>query len=225
MDVTLDIYPYTATSGPMAQYVDLDRIDLDWVSRTRLASCPAFPHYESRALPDIAADEGLALDELVRRVLTGPEARQVVSITFVIDEADVEANLRHPRMMIGSDGIPDLRGNPHPRLFGTFPRVLARYVRERSVLSLEEAVRRMTSLSCERFGLDERGRIAEGWWADLVLFDPDRVADTATYDEPKQEPVGVACVVVTGAVVVDEGRHTGARPGHLLRYRDASLPA
>jgi N-acyl-D-amino-acid deacylase len=225
MDITLDVYPYTATSGPMAQYVDLDRIDLDWVSRTRLASCPAFPHYESRALPDIAADEGLALDELVRRVLTGPEARQVVSITFVIDEADVEANLRHPRMMIGSDGIPDLRGNPHPRLFGTFPRVLARYVRERSVLSLEEAVRRMTSLSCERFGLDERGRIAEGWWADLVLFDPDRVADTATYDEPKQEPVGVACVVVTGAVVVDEGRHTGARPGHLLRYRDASLPA
>jgi N-acyl-D-aspartate/D-glutamate deacylase len=221
MDVTLDVYPYTAASGPMHQYVDLDDIDLDWAGRTRLASCPAHPGYEGRALPDIAAAEGIGLDDLVRKVLGGDpaQARRVVSITFLMDEADVETNLRHPRMMVGSDGIPDLSGNPHPRLFGTFPRVLGRYVRERSILPLEEAVRRMTSLSCERFGLTGRGRLAEGWWADLVLFDPDAVEDRATYDDPKREPAGIACVVVNGEVVVDAGHHTGARPGRLLRYR------
>ncbi|HEY8545865.1 MAG TPA: D-aminoacylase, partial [Acidimicrobiales bacterium] len=172
-DVTLDVYPYTATSGPMHQYVDLGAIDLDWTARTRIASCPLHRRYEGRALVDIAADEGIGLDEAVRRVLGGDPAlaRQVVSITMAIDEADIEANLRHPRVMVGSDGIPDLRGRPHPRLFGTFPRVLARYVRERGVLPLEEAVRRMTSLACDRFGLAGRGRIAEGAWADLVLFD------------------------------------------------------
>lgn len=226
-DVTLDVYPYTATSGPLHQYVDLAAIDLDFATRTRIANCPAFPQYEGRALPDIAADEGIGLDEAVRRVLGGDPAlaRQVVSITLAIDEADIEANLRHPRMMIGSDGIPDLRGNPHPRLFGTFPRVLARYVRDRSVLPLEEAVRRMTSLSCDRFGLAGRGRIVEGGWADLVLFDPATVVDTATYDDPKREPEGVACVVVNGEVVVDGGRHTGARPGRVLRFGDERLPA
>jgi N-acyl-D-aspartate/D-glutamate deacylase len=224
-DVTLDVYPYTATSGPMHQYVDLDAIDLDWAGRSRLASSPDHRAYEGRALADIAADEGIGLDEVVRRVLGGPGARQVVSITLAIDEADIEANLRHPRMMVGSDGIPDLRGNPHPRLFGTFPRVLARYVRDRGVLALEAAVHRMTGLSCERFGLAGRGRVAEGWWADLVLFDPATVTDTATYDDPQREPEGVACVVVNGEVVVDGGRHTGARPGRLLRCGDAALPA
>jgi len=189
-DVTLDVYPYTATSGPFHQYVDLDAIDLDFAARTRIASCPAFPRYEGRALADIAADEGVGLDEAVRRVLGGDPAlaRQVVSITTAIDEADIEANLRHPRMMVGSDGIPDLRGNPHPRLFGTFPRVLARYVRDRAVLPLEEAVRRMTGLSCDRFGLAGRGRIEVGAWADLVLFDPATVVDTATYDDPSASP-------------------------------------
>jgi N-acyl-D-amino-acid deacylase len=226
-DVTLDVYPYTATSGPLHQYVDLDAVDLDFAARTRVANCPAFPHYEGRALTDIAADEGIGLGEAVRRVLGGDPAlaRQVVSITAAIDEADIEANLRHPRMMVGSDGIPDLRGNPHPRLFGTFPRVLARYVRDRAVLPLEEAVRRMTSLSCDRFGLTGRGRVVEGGWADLVLFDPATVVDTATYDDPKREPVGVACVVVNGEVVVDGGRHTGARPGRVLRFGDERLPA
>ena len=122
-------------------------------------------------------------------------------------------------MMVGSDGIPDLTGSPHPRLFGTFPRVLGHYVRERGVLSLEEAVRRMTSLSCERFGLVERGRIREGYWADLVIFDPDRVVDTATYDDPKQEPEGIRAVIVNGQVAYDNGRHTGAGAGRMLRYR------
>jgi N-acyl-D-aspartate/D-glutamate deacylase len=136
-----------------------------------------------------------------------------------MDEADVETNLRHPRMMIGSDGIPDLAGHPHPRLFGTFPRVLARYVRERAVLPLAEAVRRMTSLSCQRFGLAGRGLVREGCFADLVLFDSHAIRDTATYEQPKQEPEGIACVIVNGQIAYDHGLHTGAGAGRMLRFR------
>jgi N-acyl-D-aspartate/D-glutamate deacylase len=99
------------------------------------------------------------------------------------------------------------------------PRVLAKYVRERGVLSLEEAVRRMTSLACDRFGLAGRGRIQEGAFADLVVFDPATVQDTATYPEPKQEPVGIDLVVVNGQVAVEKGKHTGAGSGRMLRYR------
>ena len=124
-----------------------------------------------------------------------------------------------PRVMIGSDGIPDLNGRPHPRLYGTMPRVLGQYVRERGILSLEEAVRRMTSLACERFGLAGRGLVGEGYWADLVLFDPDTVLDTATYKEPKQEPIGIKLVVVNGEIAYEDGKHTGAGAGRMLRYR------
>jgi len=221
-DVTLDVYPYTAGSGRMIEYFDLDRINLELAEVIRLASCPAFPQYEGRMVRDIAAEEGVRLDELVRRILTAPDGDRTICIHFIIDEADIEANLRHPLMMIGSDGIPDLQGRPHPRLFGTFPRVLGEYVRERGVLPLTEAVRRMTSLSCERFGLAERGAVREGWWADLVLFDPATITDTATYDDPKQEPDGVALVVVNGAVAYDRGRHTGVGSGNFLRYEPAA---
>jgi N-acyl-D-amino-acid deacylase len=219
MDVTLDVYPYTASSGPMAEYFDLADLDLELAAVTRLASCPDFPAWEGRGLAEIAKETGATLGEVTRRVLTAPRARATICIQFIMDEADVETNLRHPRAMVGSDGIPDLRGRPHPRLFGTCPRVLARYVRERGVLPLAEAVRRMTSLACERFGLAGRGRVAEGCFADLVVFDPIRVADAATYEEPKRESVGIAWVIVNGAVALERGRHTGAGAGRALRYR------
>jgi N-acyl-D-amino-acid deacylase len=219
MDVTLDVYPYTASSGPMAEYFRLDRLDLELAAVTQLASCPDFPDWEGRGLVDLAKENGTSLEAITRRVLEAPRARETLCIQFVMDEADVEANLRHPRAMIGSDGIPDLRGRPHPRLFGTCPRVLARYVRERGVLPLAEAVRHMTSLPAERFGLAGRGRIAPGAFADLVLFDADAIADAATYADPKRESTGVACVIVNGAVALERGRHTGAGAGRALRYR------
>jgi N-acyl-D-amino-acid deacylase len=219
--VSLDVYPYTAGSGPMIEYFDLERIDLGLAAVVRLASCPAFPAYEGRRLTDIAEEEGVGLKDLVRRILTAPDGAKTVCIHFIIDEADIETNLRHPRMMIGSDGIPDLAGRPHPRLYGTMPRVLGEYVRNRGVLALEEAVRRMTSLACQRFGLADRGEIRAGWRADLVLFDPDLIADRATYDEPAQEPVGVELVVVNGQVAYDRGRHTGVGAGRVLRYEPA----
>jgi len=219
VDVTLDVYPYTAGSGPMIQYFDLDDPDPELAESIRLASCPAFPHYEGRMLVDVAAELGVAVTEAVRHVLSAPGGERTICIQFVMDEADVIANLAHPAVMVGSDGIPDLEGRPHPRLYGTFPRVLGRYVREQGVLTLADAVRRMASLPCERFGLVDRGRVAVGDWADLVLFDAGTVADTATYDEPQQEAAGIGAVWVNGRLAFDHGRHTGAGAGRLLRYR------
>jgi len=219
MDVTLDVYPYTAGSGPMAQYFDVDDIDAELAENIRFATCPAFPEYEGRMAVGIASELGETASAVVHRVLTAPKGDRTLCIQFIIDEADIEENLRHPKMMVGSDGIPDLKGQPHPRLFGTFPRVLAHYVRERQVIKLEDAVRRMTSLSCDRFGLVDRGRVVEGGFADLVLFDPATVLDTATYDDPKQEPVGIDLVVVNGAIALDQGQHTGVGTGRMLRYQ------
>lgn len=217
--VTLDVYPYTAGSGRMVEYFDLQNIDRALAEVLRIASCPAFPDYEGRMVVEIAAAEGQDATEVVRRILTAPRGEDTICIQFTIAEADVETNLRHPLTMVGSDGIPQLEGKPHPRLFGTFPRVLAEYVRRRGVLSLPEAVRRMTSAPAETFGLAGRGRIEEDAHADLVLFDAERVDDLATYDEPKQPPAGVALVVVNGQVACRGASPTGARAGQMLRYR------
>lgn len=223
--VTLDVYPYTAGSGRMIEYFNLERIDPTLARVIRIASCPAFREFEGRMLTDIAAERGIDITEAVRLILTAPAGDRTICIQFIIDEADIETNLAHPDMMVGSDGIPDLRGRPHPRLFGTFPRVLARYVRERNVLSLAEAVRRMTSLAADTFGLIGRGRIAVGAAADLVLFDAGAVADTATYDDPKREPAGIRCVVVNGAIACENGSHTQAGSGRMLRYRRSAHTA
>ena len=170
-------------------------------------------------LVDIAAQENISLTDLVIKILTAPQGDRTLCIHFIIDESDIETNLAYRDMMVGSDGIPDLNGKPHPRLFGTFPRVLGRYVREKRILKLEEAIRRMTSLSAETFGLVDRGRVKEGYWADLVLFDPNTVIDTATYDDPKQEPDGIRLVVVNGQIAYRNGSHTGVGTGKMLRYR------
>ncbi|HLF48889.1 MAG TPA: amidohydrolase family protein, partial [Methylomirabilota bacterium] len=108
-------------------------------------------------------------------------------------------------------------GKPHPRSYGTFPRVLARYVRDQHVLTLEAAVRKMTALPAARLGLADRGVLRVGAKADVVLFDPERVADLATYEDPHQYARGIEGVLVNGRVVVDGGEHTGALPGQVLR--------
>jgi len=227
--VTLDVYPYTAGSGRMIEYFNLDRISRDLAEVIRIASCPAFREYEGRMLVDIATEEGIDITDAVKKILTAPKGDRTICIHFIIDEADIETNLAHADMMVGSDGIPDLRGKPHPRLFGTFPRVLGRYVRERGILKLPEAIRRMTALSAETFGLTERGQIREGYWADLVLFDPETVIDGATYDEPQTEPQGIRMVVVNGAVAYEHpdsgtaGTHTAAGTGKMLRYRRSAF--
>ena len=218
-DVTLDVYPYTAGSGPMAQYFNLESIDPELAEVIRFASCPAFREYEGRMAVDVATELGVPVTQVIHDVITAPEGDRTLCIQFIIDNADIEENLRHPLMMIGSDGIPDLRGQPHPRLFGTFPKVLGHYVREEGVIGLAEAVRRMTSLSCDRFGLTDRGRVGDGQYADLVLFDPDTIIDTATYDEPKQEASGISMVIVNGQIALRDQVHTGVGGGRLLHYR------
>lgn len=217
--VTLDIYPYTAGSGPMFQYFNLDDINLELAEAIRIAACPDHRDWEGRMLKDIAAAEGISLADAVRGATTGPHGKETICIQFTIAEEDIVTNLRNPRVMVGSDGIPNLNGSPHPRLFGTFPRILARYVREQGVLTIEDAIYRMTQLSCDRFGIANRGLVTEGRVADLVLFNPDTVEDLATYDEPKREPAGIEKVFVGGQVAYDNGTHTGVGNGQALRYR------
>ncbi len=222
--VTLDVYPYTAGSTRLEALARLGRIDAGSAETVRLATVPGHPGWEGKTVAEVAAALDLPVEQALAHILEGP-GRETVCIHFSMDEADVQANLRHPLVMIGSDGIPVLEGLPHPRLFGTFPRVLGRYVREQGLLTLEEAVRRMTSLPADTFGLAQRGRIVEGMYADLVLFDPETVADRATYDDPKQEPVGIVLVIVNGAIAYENGRHTGAGGGRMLRYQSPAAPA
>ena len=152
------------------------------------------------------------------------ERGQVFCMPFMMNEQDVRTLLRAPWVAIASDGqslaIEGVLGDgqhPHPRSFGTFPRILGHYVRDEKVLTLEDAVRRMTSLSAQRLGLKDRGLLREGFWADIVIFDPDRIKDAATFEKPKNYPQGIDYVVVNGRVVIDHGTHTGARPGMMLR--------
>ena len=138
-------------------------------------------------------------------------------------EKDMRLALSQPWCSVGSDGSayavegPLRRGNPHPRSFGTFPRVLGVYVREVKLLRLEDAVRKMTSLNAAKLGIVNRGLLRPGNFADLTLFDPQRVIDRATYEEPFRYPEGIEYVIVNGQVVLDRGKHTGARPGRALR--------
>ena len=131
--------------------------------------------------------------------------------------------LRQPWCSVGSDGSayaitgPLRRGNPHPRNFGTFPRVLGVYVRELKLLRLEDAVRKMTSLNADKVGLKRRGLLKPGFFADVTIFNPDTVIDRATYTQPFQYPIGIAYVIVNGTVVLKKGTHTGAKPGRALR--------
>jgi N-acyl-D-amino-acid deacylase len=217
--VTLDIYPYTAGSGRMIEYFRLDRIDRAFAETIRIANCPAFREFEGRMLPDIAKARGEDIADTVRLILTAEKGDRTICIHFIIDEADIETNLRYPGMMVGSDGIPTLNGKPHPRLFGTFPRLLSEYVRKRHILTLEDAVARLTSVSADTFGLKDRGRLAPGCHADLVLFDASSVEDTATYDDPKQIPTGVPLVIVNGQIAWRNGQHQNAASGQMLRYR------
>ncbi len=151
------------------------------------------------------------------------EHGQVMCILFMMNEKDVQTALREPWLDIASDGSSLstegllAAGHPHPRNYGTFPRILGHYVRDEKVLTLEDAVRRMTSLSAQRLGLKDRGLLREGYWADVVVFDPNRIIDRATFSSPKQYPDGINYVLVNGHVVIDRGNHTGERPGVVLR--------
>lgn len=182
-----------------------------------LAEIPPGPNakHEGRSLADVAADTGQDPLDVVFRLLID-EGAGIVMVVFGMAEDDVRRVISHPAVAIASDGWtldPSAGGTPHPRNYGTFPRVLGRYVREEGVLSLEAAVHKMTGLPGRRLRGLRRGHIETGHVADIVVFDPTMVADVATYADPHQFSVGIEHVFVSGVPVIEDRRETGARPG------------
>lgn len=184
-----------------------------------LISSSGSHRHEGQTLAEIAESLGTDPFDALVTVLR-EEHLQTSMVVFSMREDDLEAALRDPHTMIGSDGLPPgVGGKPHPRLFGTFPRVLARYVRERNVLDLGTAVHKMTGLPAATFGLTDRGRIASGMVADLVAFDPGAVSDQGDYRDPVHPPTGIAWVMQSGEPVVEGGRWLGVRRGRRLGRR------
>ena len=207
--IGLDAYPYVAGSSTLSsgRAMSPTRVIVTW-------SDPR-PDCAGRDLDEVAAEMGLDREAAVTAL--SPAG----GIFFIMDEDDVRRILAYPHTMIGSDGLPH-DTHPHPRLWGTFPRVLGHYVREVGLFDLEEAVRKMTGLPASRFGLTDRGVLREGAIADLVLFDPRTVADMATFDAPVAAAVGIDRVIVAGRSVWQDGAVTGNRPGRALRLQDLS---
>ena len=197
-----DCYPYAASSTVL----DPRQID----ERVAIVVTWSTPHPEmaGKTLAQISQTWGVTQIEAARRL------QPAGAIYHSMSEDDVRAILRHSGTMIGSDGLPN-DSFPHPRLWGTFPRVLGRYSREQKLFSLGEAVRRMTSLPAQRFGLTNRGWIRAGYSADLVLFDPNTVSDAATFEDPKQPAIGIDAVWVNG-VLSYQGQKCTARAGKFL---------
>jgi len=145
------------------------------------------------------------------------EEGKISIVYFHMSDTDVEQVVCWEKALIASDSLGCETGKPHPRLYGTFPRVFARYVRDKKLLSLEQAVRKVTSFPVQRFKLGKRGLLVPGYAADLAVFDLDTIADKATFQEPRQFPDGISHVVVGGELTMEHGKHTQARPGGLIR--------
>ena len=208
--VAMDVYPYTAGSTVLRE--DL----VDGVIDIRVTWSDPHPEVEGRLLADIAADWGITQQEACRRLQPGG------ACYFQMHEDDVERIVAHPLTMIGSDGLPHDR-HPHPRLWGTFPRVLARYCRERQLFPLELAIHKMTGLSSRNFKLHRRGLLQPGWYADIVVFDAARVRDRASYEQPLEISEGIAAVYVNGVPSYRGDVHgTTGRAGRLLHRTPTS---
>jgi len=173
---------------------------------------------EGRTIPQIAEARGLADPADAACDLLIEEELAVGMISFGLSEEDVVTIMQHPSVSFITDSLLG-GGKPHPRTYGTYPRILGSYVREQQVLRLEEAIRKMTSLPAQNLRLRTKGVLAAGYDADLVVFDPAAIAETATYEEPRQYPAGIGWVLVNGIPVVAEGSHTGERPGRAVRTR------
>ena len=202
--VGLDCYPYDASSTMIHADPAMLR------GRVLIASSEPHPECAGRFLHDIATDWQLPLVDAARRLQPGS------AIYFLMAEEDVQRILAFDETMVGSDGIP-LGDHPHPRLWGTFPRVLGHYSRDLGLFPLETAVWKMTGLTARTFGLADRGQLAEGYAADVVVFNATQVADRATYDAPQQAAAGIEWVLVNGEVTWQQGVHCATRAGQVLR--------
>jgi N-acyl-D-amino-acid deacylase len=202
--IAFDVYPYTASSTLLhpARLARAERVLVTWSD--------AVPGVAGRDLAEIATEWGVSKEEAADRL------QPAGAIYFMMDESDVRAALSHPAAMVGSDGLP-FDEHPHPRLWGTFPRVLGHYCRDLRLFPLEDAVHRMTGLSAKTFGLTGRGVVRAGAYADLCLFDPATVIDTADFARPVSPARGIDTVIVNGRPVWRDGAPTGERPGRVLR--------
>jgi N-acyl-D-amino-acid deacylase len=194
--------------------------DMEW-DRVLISFAPGKAEYQGRYVAEMAQEKGKTPQEWIFDAILETGLRATM-VTFMMSEENRLRELRHPALMIGTDGMGYAvsgsmsQGLPHPRNYGTFPRILGHYVREEKVLSLKEAVWKMSGFPARKLGLRDRGLVRKGHWADLTLFDPKRVADKATYVLPHQYPEGIPHVLVQGEFVVRDGVHTGARPGAVL---------
>ena len=188
----------------------------------RVASAPNSPHAQGHTIADLAAARQVDPVDYACQLLTA-ERGDVTILSHSMHEDDVRRVLASPLAMLCSDGVPK-PGRPHPRWAGSFTRMLGHYVRDVGLLDLSQAVHKMTGMPARRFGLRGRGVVADGGVADLVVFDPQRVADGATYDDPLAPPSGVRAVVVAGQVVVDDGETRAVRPGGILATRLRAVP-
>ena len=226
VDFLADCYPYDAWFStikvlvPDKRYEDPVSVqraldDVGGASRVTIAKFPPNSAYEWHTIDELARKAGITPVEMYVRIIREGHAGGVDAwvIGHAMVEADVEAFCRRPWVMVSSDGG---LGLSHPRSAGTFPRVLARYVRERKVLSLPEAIRKMTSLPAQRLGWSDRGTVREGAIADLVLFDAATVTDRATFAQPTELATGIEKVFVNGTLIWSAGKPTGARPGRVL---------
>jgi N-acyl-D-amino-acid deacylase len=253
LDVTCDVYPYTAWCGQMSSMVPYwahaggvlemrKRFDDPKLRQKVLAemkegvpenpgwdnvmvvACQTHKEFEGKRVSEIARNANVdSCDFAIDLSLAEYDASIT---TFAMCEDDIKNVMRNPNTFIGSDGEAIAPGGlldyglPHPRYYGTFPRVLGRYARSENVLTLESAVQKMTSLPAKKLGLNSRGTIGEGMFADITVFDPIKINDTATYMAPKQYPEGIAYVFVNGVLTLQRGQRTGALSGKALRHND-----
>lgn len=185
-------------------------------------SNPEYKKYEGKRMNEVISGMGGDPIGVLFRVLID-NSGSVPTVYFHHSEEDMRYALKQPFVSIGSDGTavttegPLAKGHPHPRYYGTFPRVLGRYVREEKTLTMEDAIRKMTSANAAKIHVYDRGLLRPGMMADVTVFDPARVADNATFEKPHAYASGIEYVVVNGTVVLDRERHTGARPGRILK--------
>lgn len=176
-------------------------------------------NYIGKSLAQIAVEENRNPYDVFFDLIVEEKAATIV-ILKMMDERDVKRIMENRLTMIGSDGLPGFgRSSFHPRMTGTFPRVLGRYVREQRLISLEEAIRKMTSFPAQTFGISNKGLLKEGFDADVVVFDPQTIVDTATYDNPTKVPEGISWVLLNGEVAAENGKVTGVTSGQVLRHR------
>ncbi len=202
-----------------AQHNDLN----DYFSRIMISQCftDEYRKFEGKTIPEISSALGMQPLDTIYHILV-KEKLMTTAIYFAMDDGNLKRILAKPYVSIGSDaGLradygPLHEGKPHPRSYGTYPRVFTDFVKT-NILSLEQAVYKMTALPAQRAGIQQRGRIEEGWFADIVIFSPERMEDRATYLQPHAYPSGIDTVMVNGVTVVQKGVHTKALPGKMLR--------